>query len=106
MDCDWTALELAFWREKPQPSSGSMPPLGKGEVGSFKGCAFPAGCSLALPLAPALTEAPALSTFPPVLVTCLKVGSSCQPAPGQTPLPLLNFTHFVQTQQAGVYLAL
>ena len=95
MGCDWTGLELASWPEKPQPSSESIPSLGKGEVGSINGV-FPAGGSLALPPPPPLPKSSALSTFPAlVLVTCLKVGSDCQPVPGQTPLPLLNFTHFV-----------
>lgn len=46
--CDWTGLELASWPEKPQPSSESIPSLGKGEVGSINGV-FPAGGSLAPP---------------------------------------------------------
>lgn len=79
VDCDWTSLELASWPEKPQPSSGSIPLSGRGRGREQSGPAP----HLSLSKASAVYTAPC-----PVFLTCLKVGSGCQPVPGQTSLPL------------------
>lgn len=86
--CDWTGWELASWPGEPQPSSESIPSLGKGEVGSSQQGA-------ASPPHPTPTKSSTLSP-PPTSSSfiCLKVGSGCQPVPGQTPLPLFNLTYF------------
>lgn len=63
-----------LWKHSPSGRGGRAPLRG---VLSQQGAVWP--CPP--------TKASALSTFPPVLVTCLKVGSGCQPVPGQTPCP-------------------
>lgn len=92
MGCDRTSWSWLPGQKSLSPPLKAPLSLGKGETGPLRG-AFPAGSSLALPLP--LANASALSTFLLVLVICLKVGSGCQPASGQTPLPLLISLIFV-----------
>lgn len=73
--CDGTGRSWLPGQKSLSPPLKVSASLGKGEAGPFKG-GFPAGSSLALPLP--LAEASALSTFLPVLITCLKVLAASQ----------------------------
>lgn len=75
MGCDGTGRSWLPGQKSLSPPLKVSASLGKGEAGPFKG-GFPAGSSLALPLP--LAEASALSTFLPVLITCLKVLAASQ----------------------------
>lgn len=92
--CDWTGWELASWPGEPQPSSESIPSLGKGEVGSSQQGA-------ASPPHPTPTKSSTLSPPPHLILVHLLEGGFRLPASSRTDSPATLQPHLFCVNPAG-----
>lgn len=92
--CDWTGWELASWPGEPQPSSESIPSLGKGEVGSSQQGA-------ASPPHPTPTKSSTLSPPPHLILVHLLEGGFRLPASSRTDFPATLQPHLFCVNPAG-----